>query len=108
MCCLGTVDPDGCRIIDSDLENEFAFSLGGLETRKDTAVWLDRHARSSERGLDDRMILGKVVEVDLVASIGCHNIWRESEAILTDLNVDGLGGNERQGAEKDSAGGIHG
>lgn len=104
---LGTVDPDRGSVVYGDLENELALLLGGLETRKDAAVWLDGDTRSSERGLDNRVILGKIVEINLVARAGRHNVRGKGEAVLTDLNVDGLGRGERQGREKDSAGGIH-
>lgn len=91
MFCLSTIDPDRSCVVDSDLENEFAFNLGWLETGEDATVGFDWYTRGSERRLNDGMVHWEVVKVDLVARIGGHNVWSEHEATFTDIDVDSLG-----------------
>ena len=87
---LSAVDPDWRCVVHSDFKDGWALSLGRVKAGEDAPVWLDRNTRGLEGGLDDRVILGEVVEVYFVPRVGSHNVWCKGEAILTDIDINGL------------------
>ena len=90
MICLSTVDPDRHSIVYNNLEDGLLLSRGGLEAGEDAAIWLDGHTWLGEGGGNHGVVLGEVVEVDLVSDRGRHNRGCKGEAIFSDLDVDGL------------------
>ena len=90
MLLLGTVDPDWGGVVHSDFEDNRVLSLGRHEAGEDASIRLDGHTWIGEGRLNDGVVLGEVVEVDLVAWGGSHDVRREDEAILTDGDVDSL------------------
>ena len=90
MLLLSAVDPNWGGVVYGDLKDGVALSFGGLEAREDATIWLNGHTGLGEGRLDDGVVLGEIVEIHFVSWIGSHDVRRECQAILTNVDINGL------------------
>lgn len=95
---LGAVQPDWVGVVDGDGEHIGAFTSGdGLEARVDAIVAGKRLARLLEGRLDDRVVPGEVVELDLGTWSSLDDVGGIGETALADVDTHSLAGGYARG-----------
>ena len=110
MTNLGAVDPHRISRVDSHRKHgrRFFGAAGRIDEAGPNCVGTRWHARSVEGGLRNRVVTRIKVEVDHVADSGLYAVRAVDEAILTDIDIDGVGESEWCGHQAKSGDGESG
>lgn len=91
MICLPAIEPNGLRILDFNSESSLGGRVRGIHKSREETTF-QRVTRILKGGLSDRVVLGKVVELDLAADSGFKVIRVVSEStVCPDVYLESFG-----------------